>query len=112
RLDPELRQAILRRAQGKEQKPRISFEIDQEVWLDVLVRLKDRRNIPTELLVPGFVVENPDPAVWEAIVTGAVREEDIEALRVHDTVLSFKASKVLTPLQETFSAQTHAAIRQ
>ncbi|HEV8577608.1 MAG TPA: S8 family serine peptidase [Thermoanaerobaculia bacterium] len=111
RLDPELWQAILRRDKKLPQKPRISFKKDGEVWLDVILKLKDRRQMP-KLLAPGMTVENPDPTSRHAIVTGAVRDKDIEALRQDPNVLSLKGSRIVGRAGPTFSELSHAAIEE
>ena len=114
RLDPELWQAVIRRDQGKEQrqKPRISFELKGETWLDVLVKIKDRHGQMPPLLSPCMTVKSPDPSSRQAIVTGAVRASKIEALRQDLNVLSLKASRLVIPAGDTFPEQSHAAIQE
>lgn len=114
RLDPELWQAIIRRDRDKEQrqKPRISYEFGGETWLDVLVKLKDRGRKMPPLLSSCMTVKSPDPVSRQAIVTGAVRASDIEALHQDVNVLSLKASRLVNPVGETFSEQSHAAIKK
>ena len=111
RLDPELWQAILRRDKELEQKPGISFKRDGKVWLDVIAKLKDRRQLPS-LLWPGMAIESPDPTSRRAIVTGAVRDKDIEALRQDPNVLSLKSSRIVGRAGPTFAELSHAAIEE